>query len=66
VLKATGKLLEVSVMELIQIGSTQPKTATSIREMFAMMAQREAEMVRAARERMMMGSSSAMQRGNGR
>ena len=39
-------------MELIQIGVPQSKPAVSIREMFEQMAQREAEMVRAARERM--------------
>ena len=35
-------------MELIQLGSPQPKPMT-IREMFALMAEREAEMIRAAR-----------------
>ena len=42
-------------MELIQIGAPQPRTMTSVREMFERMAQKEAEMVRAARERMRQG-----------
>lgn len=50
-------------MQLIQIGTPQSNSTTTIREMFAQMAQREAEMVRAARERMRQpgaaGSTSA-------
>ncbi len=38
-------------MQLIQIGATQKKAPT-VREMFEQLAQREAEMIRAARERM--------------
>ena len=38
-------------MQLIQIGIKQSKTTVSVREMFERLAQREAEMVRAARER---------------
>ena len=39
-------------MELIQIGAPQAQVQVSVREMFERLAQREAEMVRAARERM--------------
>lgn len=49
-------------MELIQIGTTQPKPAVSIREMFEQMAKREAEMVRAARQEM----NSRMTKNRGR
>ena len=44
-------------MELIQIGTPQPKPAPSIREMFEQLARKEAEMIRAARERMRVESS---------
>ena len=39
-------------MELIQIDAPQAQVQVSVREMFERLAQREAEMVRAARERM--------------
>lgn len=42
-------------MELIQIGT--PQAQTTVREMFERLAQREAEMVRSARERMRLNSS---------
>jgi len=42
-------------MELIQIGAPQTKTMTSVRDIFARLAQQEADMVRAARERMQQG-----------
>lgn len=45
-------------MQLVQIGITEQKPAPSIREMFELLAQREAEMVRAARERMRIESAS--------
>lgn len=45
-------------MELIQIGTPQTQTQVSVREMFERLAQREAEMVRAARERMRQGVSA--------
>lgn len=38
-------------MQLIQIGNPEPKPTVTIREMFQQMASREAEMVRAARQR---------------
>jgi len=38
-------------MQLIQIGQTETPQTMSIREMFEQMAQREAEMIREARER---------------
>ena len=38
-------------MELIQIDAPQAQVQVSVREMFERLAQREAEMVRAARER---------------
>jgi hypothetical protein len=49
---------EVNAMQLIQIGTPQSKANVSVREMFEQLAQREAEMVRAARERIRLGSSS--------
>ena len=47
------------VMQLIQIGTPQPKTWTSVREMFERLAQQEADMVRSARERMAHGPRDA-------
>ena len=44
-------------MQLIQIGAPQPNKTATIREMFEQLAQREAEMIRAARERMRHSSS---------
>jgi uncharacterized protein YbjQ (UPF0145 family) len=38
-------------MQLIQIGPPQPQKMVSIREMFEQLAQKEAEMIREARER---------------
>jgi hypothetical protein len=38
-------------MQLVQIGEKQPEKMVSIREMFEQLAQREAEMVRVARQR---------------
>jgi len=38
-------------MQLIQIGTPEPQKTVSIREMFEQLAQREAEMIREARER---------------
>lgn len=38
-------------MELIQIGVAQTQKMVSIREMFEQMAEREAEMIREARQR---------------
>ena len=55
--KKRKKYVKVSDMELIQIGTPQSKPMVSIREMFEQMAQREAEMVRLARERMRIDSS---------
>ena len=39
-------------MELIQIDAPQAQAQVSVREMFERLAQQEAEMVRAARDRM--------------
>jgi hypothetical protein len=44
-------------MQLIQIGAPQQNKAATIREMFEKMSQREAEMIRAARERMNQSSA---------
>ena len=38
-------------MQLVQIGNPEPQKMVSIREMFEQMAQREAQMIREARER---------------
>lgn len=51
------KDVEVSEMELIQIGTPQSKPAMSIREMFEEMASREAEMIRAARQKLSAAST---------
>lgn len=48
---STAKVIEVTEMQLIQIGNPEPKPTVTIREMFQQMASREAEMVRAARQR---------------
>jgi hypothetical protein len=47
-------------MALIQIGAPETKAMTSVREMFERLAQQEAEMVRAARERMQQSSASRL------
>ena len=39
-------------MQLVQIGTPQPEKMVGIREMFEQMAQREAQMIREARERL--------------
>ncbi|MGZ4814977.1 MAG: hypothetical protein ACXVZV_06200 [Terriglobales bacterium] len=49
-MRAKAKKIEVS-MQLIQIGTTEPQKAISIREMFEQLAQKEADMIREARER---------------
>ncbi len=49
---AIGRVAEVTDMELIQIGTPEVKTWTSVREMFERLAQKEADMVRSAREHM--------------
>ena len=47
-------------MQLIQIGTPEPQKMVSIREMFDQLAQKEANMIREARERAM---ERARQRG---
>jgi len=50
-MKMTATNSEEEDMQLIQIGTPEPQKSISIRQMFEQMAQREADMIREARER---------------